>query len=203
MKIQFCLFQEPIFNNQILHDMFSFRRHVFHDRLSWDVNSTNGIERDAFDNYDPYYMVARNDNDSIEGCWRILPTTGPYMLKDTFPQLLHGEPAPQSEYIWEVSRFAVLPESSNKHVQAVLGEVTMSMFQKIVHFAELKDISQLLSVNSIAFERMLRRAGIPIRRFGGHKPIRIGKVMTVACWIDINEQLKDTLFNHRHFDKAA
>ncbi len=41
------------------------------------------------------------------GSWRLLPTTGPYMLRDVFPQLLHGVAAPAAADTWEISRFAV------------------------------------------------------------------------------------------------
>ena len=31
-------------------------------------------------------------------------------MKDTFPELLHGEPAPEDPRIWELSRFAIETE---------------------------------------------------------------------------------------------
>jgi len=44
---------------------------------------------------------------AVVGCWRLLPTTGPYMLKDIFSHLLWGKPAPEQPDVWEISRFAI------------------------------------------------------------------------------------------------
>ena len=52
-------------------------------------------------------LADEGEEDEVLGCWRLLPTTGPNMLKDTFPQLLHGHPAPHQTDVWELSRFAV------------------------------------------------------------------------------------------------
>ena len=87
--------------------MYQLRHEVFHDRLGWEVTTDNGMEHDEFDHADPVYVLAKGDEDEVLGCWRLLPTTGPNMLRDTFPQLLHGQRAPQQADVWELSRFAV------------------------------------------------------------------------------------------------
>ena len=89
---------------QTMRRMFRFRHRVFHERLGWEVESRNGLEMDRFDALDPVYMVSENIRKEIDGSWRLLPTTGPYMLKDTFPQLLRGEAAPRDPAVWEISR---------------------------------------------------------------------------------------------------
>jgi acyl homoserine lactone synthase len=181
---------DPAMNRQTLHGMFRFRHSVFHDRLGWEVGSSAGLERDAFDELEPVYFVAKNSGQEIEGSWRLLPTTGPYMLKDTFPQLLQGEPAPQESSVWEISRFAVTPKFGDKRAQAVLGSITFAMFQSGVAFAESHGIRRYVFVTSVAVERLLRRAGLPLRRFGDGKSQMVGKVESVACWIPINQQTR-------------
>ncbi|MGH8604362.1 MAG: acyl-homoserine-lactone synthase, partial [Gammaproteobacteria bacterium] len=81
-------------DRSVLEEMFRLRHTVFRERLGWEVNGAQGQERDPYDDLAPVYIIARNDQRKVEGCWRILSTTGPYMLKDTFPELLRGEPAP-------------------------------------------------------------------------------------------------------------
>src|SRR5687768_18329785 len=66
--------------------MYRLRHEVFHDRLGWEVTTDNGMEHDEFDHADPVYVLAKGDEGEVLGCWRLLPTTGPNMLKDTFPQ---------------------------------------------------------------------------------------------------------------------
>jgi acyl homoserine lactone synthase len=179
---------EPGMTHRTLHRMYRFRHKIFRQRLGWEVESAGSLERDAFDDLKPVYLIAQNEQQQIEGSWRLLPTTGPYMLKDTFPQLLRGEPAPQDEAIWEISRFAVAPCNHHSRSQAVLSSITFAMFKAGVAYAQQHGIRHYVFVTSVAVERLLRRAGLPIHRFGDGTSQRIGKVDSVACWIPINLQ---------------
>ena len=97
-------------NAQALQQLMRFRAEMFYHRLGWDVTVRDGMEMDQYDDLNPVYVVARGVNDDIQSCARLLPTTGPYMLPDIFPQLLRGEPAPAAATVWEFSRLAVIPE---------------------------------------------------------------------------------------------
>jgi len=170
-----------------LDGMFKLRHLIFKERLGWDVQSVAGRERDHFDDLDPVYMVSESSAQSVEGCWRLLPTTGPYMLRDTFPELLRGEIAPAEDDVWELSRFAISPLGSADTRQVNFRPVTFDMMREVVEYGMRAGIEQYVSVTSVSLERLLRRVGIPMRRFGDGKAVRIGKVLSVAVWIDVNE----------------
>lgn len=182
--------------------MFSFRHRIFHDRLGWEVTSDHGMEYDHFDELDPVYILAKDQHKLVEGCWRLLPTTGPYMLKDTFPQLLAGESVPTDPNIWELSRFAVEPGNSECQ-QARLNEVAMGMMRSAYEFAVAHDISHYVTVTSVALERLMKKAGVPMYRFGDGRAQRIGKVLTVACWIPIDDALKEALCPQQDISQSA
>lgn len=184
---------QPGFDPATLEHMFAFRHHIFHDRLGWDVTSDRGLEYDHFDRLDPVYLLARDGQERVEGCWRILPTTGPYMLRDTFPQLLGDAPAPCAPSVWELSRFAVEPGDSACS-QARLNQVAMDMMRRAYEFAIEHHISHYVTVTSVALERLMKAGGIPLIRLGDGKAQRIGKVLTVACWIAIDEPLHQALY---------
>ena len=175
-------------NAQILDGMFKLRHVIFKERLGWDVASDHGRERDYYDDLDPIYMVSQNRREHVDGCWRILPTLGPYMLKDTFPELLRGESAPEEDDVWELSRFAVAPIAPDDRRQINFSPATFDMMRQIISFGMSEGIAHYVTVTSVSLERMLRRAGIPMRRFGDGKAVRIGKVLSVACWIDVSEE---------------
>ena len=78
------------FQSKDLWEMHRLRTRVFKDRMGWEVPILSGMEIDGYDAIDPYSMVIRGAENVVCGCWRMLPTEGPYMLKDTFPELLHG-----------------------------------------------------------------------------------------------------------------
>ena len=177
-------------NPQITMGMYRLRHDVFHDRLGWDVNSDNGLEHDEFDMADPVYVLVKDD-DEVMGCWRLLPTTGPNMLRDVFPQLLHGQPAPQQKDVWELSRFAI--NTSRLESKGFgLSDVPVQMIREAVRFARRNGIRRYVSVTSVAIERMFLKLGINVSRLG--EPVRIGRVLTVACAMEIDQVTEYALF---------
>ena len=66
--------------------MFRNRALTFSERLGWDVTVRDGYERDAFDDANPLYLVSVDPRThEYWGSLRLLPTTGPNMLRDVFP----------------------------------------------------------------------------------------------------------------------
>ncbi len=171
--------------------MYRLRHEVFHERLGWEVTDDNGMEHDEFDRANPVYVLAKGDEDEVLGCWRLLPTMGSYMLKDTFPQLLHGQSAPQQADVWELSRFAV---TVPKYESAGFGfsEIPVKMMQTLFRFAQHSGIKRYVTVTTVAVERLIRKLGVNVSRIG--PPIKIGRVLTVACYIEIDAITEFSLF---------
>lgn len=168
------------------NNMFHFRTEMFHARLGWNVPLREGLDMDIYDDLDPVYFNSLNGDRQIEGSARLLPTTGPYMLPELFPQLLRGEAAPQDPAIWELSRFAVIPSDAANQGQLPVHPVTSGMLQCLADYARQHGISQFVIVTTTALERLLIRMGLSMYRFGDGKPTRIGRTLCVAVWINID-----------------
>ena len=153
---------EPAMEWAMLDGMFRLRDEIFHKRLGWDVASHSGLERDMYDDMDPVYLIARLNERRVGGCTRLLPTTGPYMLRDVFPELLQGEEAPADDHTWELSRFTANADKNNP--QASIGEISLNLMRSAVEYAEANNINRYVAVASAAMERMLKRIGMPMRR---------------------------------------
>jgi len=149
----------------------------------------SGMEIDGYDALDPYYMAIKGGNNELRGCWRLLPTEGPYMLKDSFPQLLHGQVAPEAPRIWELSRFAIETEGRQSFGFA---DLALAAMREIVLFGDRMGIERYVTVTTTPIERILRRTGIEITRFG--PPIRIGVENAIALDIDIGKKTHESLF---------
>ncbi|MEO7326232.1 MAG: acyl-homoserine-lactone synthase [Dokdonella sp.] len=177
-------------NAALLDSMFRLRHDVFHDRLGWQVRSERGREHDWYDLIGPHYLVARNEfgSDAI-GCWRLLPTTGPYMLRDVFPMLLDGSTAPTDPRVWEISRFAVATE----HAGGTYGFSTLpaEMLRAMLRFGVEQGLDAIIGVTSAAVERMLRQLGFKVERLG--RPQKIGKVMSVAFRLPLDERTQEAV----------
>jgi acyl homoserine lactone synthase len=146
---------------------------------------------DGYDALGPHYMLIQDAGMKIRGCWRLMPTEGPNMLKDTFPQLLHGKAAPVGRHIWELSRFAIETDPENEQTFG-FADVTMLAIQELVTFADRMGITRYVTVTTTPIERLLRRTGIEIARLG--PPLQIGVERAVALDIAVSEQTRNALF---------
>lgn len=183
-----------------LKEMYRLRHAVFHDRMCWDVVSDHGMEHDFFDVLNPLYVLVRGGGHELVACWRLLPTTGAYMLRDVFPQLLHGQSAPQEQGIWELSRFAIA--ALDRQAPAFgFGETSIHMLQAVVRFALENSIRRYLTVTTVAIERIMRKFGLAVHRFG--PPLAIGRTPAVALWFDVDSHTHAVAFGQDELRAAA
>jgi acyl homoserine lactone synthase len=173
-----------------LRAMYQLRCSVFKGRLNWDVAVEGDEERDNYDNPETLYSLGKSADGSVDGCWRVLPTEGPYMLPEVFPELLHGLPPPKSPRIWELSRFAVRGSGA----ALTRNPLTVQLVAKAVEYARRCGIDRYVTVISVAVERLLQRAGLHIHRLG--PPVRIGAALTVACFIEIDDITSRAVSGH-------
>lgn len=180
------------FDSKALDAMHRLRAKVFKCKKSWDVQVIDGMEIDGFDTLDPFYLIARYDvnHDYVCGCWRVLPTTGPNMLAHIFPELLHGQPAPRSSLVWELSRFVL---ESPEHSEHAFSRATVRTILAIVIFAIDNGVEQLVTVTTVGVEKMLIRLGLDVNRFGS--PIKIGVERAVALRIELNNKTCSSLLD--------
>jgi acyl homoserine lactone synthase len=166
--------------------MFRNRAETFSDRLGWEVTVKDGYERDVFDDANPLYLVSVDpETEEYWGSLRLLPTTGPNMLRDVFPQLLDGEYI-ESATIWESSRICAAtvpgqPERNRSGVNYVLSELILG----IGEVAVAAGLTQIVSVFDARIFRVLKAAGCNPQIVG--TPRRIGGVMSYAGLFDTGE----------------
>lgn len=165
-------------------DVYRLRHQVFCDDKGWVSSNQQQQEIDDYDYIPPVYFVYVNDEDVVEGCCRILPTTGPNMLKDIFPELLGSKPMPQATAIWEISRFAVDTDGMKKS-QAVVSHVTSELLIALFTYALERKLQKIVAVTDTAFERMLRRAGLYTVRYAA--PRKYGNCEAVTGYADVSE----------------
>jgi len=168
----------------VIDEMFRIRARVFHDILKWDVQVQDGKEIDQFDAADPLYLVSIDDDTGeIQGSVRLLPTTGPNMLRDVFGCLMEDGQVVESPLIWESSRFSLNPDYS-KHANSNLNNVTVELLLGLVEMGMGAGIEFIVSVYDARMSRIFKRANCAADIIGG--PMKIGTVPTFAGLFDIN-----------------
>ncbi len=161
--------------------MFRSRAETFSARLGWEVVVKDGYERDRFDDLNPLYLVSVDpETEEYWGSLRLLPTTGPNMLRDVFRQLLDDGETVANPTIWESSRISAVsrpgqPDRSRSGVNYVLSELVLG----IGEVAVLAGLTEIVSVFDARMFRVLKAAGVGLRVIG--TPQRVGDVMCYAA----------------------
>ena len=95
-------------HRHLLDQMFRLRKRVFHDELKWEVSIADGMERDSYDSLNPVYLLwVTEDAQTLYGCMRLMPTTGPTLLYDVFRRTLPDAATLISPGIWEATRTCI------------------------------------------------------------------------------------------------
>jgi acyl homoserine lactone synthase len=168
----------------VLVDMHRLRYRVFKQRLEWAVEVTDDQEADRYDTLNPTYLVQCNRDGRACGCVRFLPTVGPNMLRDVFPQLLQGVKMPECEFVWECSRFALDLDEPSPSGPGGISIATYELFAGMVEFALSQGMKEIVTVTDVRLERLSRRASWGLRRIA--PPMRIGETMAVAGYLDVS-----------------
>ena len=160
--------------------MFRCRARVFGERLGWEVNVKNEYELDRFDDENPLYVVSVDPvSGEYCGSLRLLPTTGPNMLRDVFPCLLKDSQVIESATIWEASRICALPAAGQaKRATGGLNAVLAELLAGVANVANLTGLTQVVAVFDARILRMLKAVGCNPQIIG--TPRRIGDTVSYA-----------------------
>lgn len=161
--------------------MYRLRYRVFKERLGWSVETSEDQEVDRFDAVGPSYILYVDSASVIRGCVRLIPTSGPNMLRDVFSELVPPDQMPHDPGTWESSRFAVDLTAS-----LLTSDVspTLQLFIGMIEFGLASGLNAIVTVTDTRVERLLRRAKWPLRRFG--PPKLVGTTKAVAGLLEIS-----------------
>lgn len=166
-------------HRHLLDEMFRLRARVFSERLKWDVVVSDGMERDRYDDEGPVYLIYTDDEQkTVKGSLRLLPTTGPTLLADFFADTLPDATRLTAPTIWECTRFCL--------DEGLLGNGSREelVFASGILFAGLGEIGLRSGIESIlgnfdaTMYRLYRRIGCEVEilgitnRFG--RPVYLG-----------------------------
>ncbi|MBR0820306.1 acyl-homoserine-lactone synthase [Bradyrhizobium liaoningense] len=167
-----------------LSEMYRLRYRVFGQRLQWDVQVHDEKEIDQYDALQPVYLIQRANDHRIQGCVRLLPSTGPTMLRDTFSILLDGHSVKTSSSVWESSRFALELEAVARSTVHGLTNATYELFAGMIEFGLSRQLTEIVTVTDTRVERILRRAGWALRRVG--HPRKLGSTEALAGYLEVS-----------------
>lgn len=183
--VAICRTRATSSEQRLLERMHELRARIFKHRLDWDVHVEHDQEKDEYDRLDPTYLVLVGNDDQVVGCARLLPSTGPTMLGQTFPFLAGDARMPQSSRVVESSRFCIDTERSDIVSASGLRDATHTLFAGIIEWSMGNGFDRIVTVTDVRFERILSRAKWPLERLGSPHPI--GNTIAVAGLLSADE----------------
>jgi N-acyl-L-homoserine lactone synthetase len=169
-----------------LAQMHRLRYRVFKERMDWNVTTDGDREIDTFDASSPVYLLYRQgDRSPIEGCVRLLPSTGPTMLRDVFAVLANGNAA-ENRAVWESSRFAVDTSSLGPTTPSGLAAATCQLFAGMIEFGLYRNLASIVTVTDVRLERLLRRVNWPLSRMA--EPRFVDGTLSVAGHLEVSSE---------------
>ena len=179
----FTLVQAPHYDAHadLLERMFHLRKEVFKDQLDWAVEVRGGQERDAYDELHPAYILWTDDaKTTLYGSLRLMPTTGPTLLYDTFRRTFPDTCDLSAPGIWEGTRMCVDEAAlARDHPDLDPGRAFCLMLLALCEVALAHGIHTMISNYEPHMARIYRKAGAELDQLGraegyGKRPVCCG-----------------------------
>lgn len=170
---------------QLIDSMHRLRKSVFHERLKWDVPVSGDWEIDDFDNEDPLYVLVVDAEGAVQGSLRLLPTTGPNMLRDVFSAITQDSGQVENPFVWESSRFCIrFSGDKDQRESTTISKATVELIAGMGEVGLLAGLDHVVTVYDAFLRRIIRQTGCSETLVG--QPVRFGRVQTYAGLFDID-----------------
>ncbi len=165
--------------SNLVDEMFRLRARIFRDRLHWDVQVTDGQERDNYDDLHPVYIIYCDDSATeVKGSLRLLPTTGPTLSRDVFYDTLPDAVHLCAPTIWECTRFCLDEKLLDKGKQNEMLFACLVLLEALGNVALRAGIESIIGNFDTAMLRLYRRIGCEVEILGSTlrfaEPIYLG-----------------------------
>ena len=108
--VQFILQRDAHRHRSLMERVYRFRHAFFVDGKGWtDLRRDDRREVDAFDALDDAVHLIGCEGERVVSYCRLLPTEGPHLLRDVYPEIMGGAPYPTGPGVYEWTRCAVDP----------------------------------------------------------------------------------------------
>lgn len=129
------------FHPELFDQLYCARHRVFVTRMGWmNLARPDGRERDQFDFDSALHFIGLED-DRIASYTRLLPTTGPHLMRDVYPELLDGAKAPSRPDVYEWTRLFTDPTQASRQ----LSKAGRELFVAIAEFCETEGLTSLIA----------------------------------------------------------
>jgi acyl-homoserine lactone synthase len=172
-----------------LHDMYHLRHRIFVERMGWDaLRKDDRLEKDQFDTDDAIYLLLTQDDGTVIGTHRMLPTTKPHLFSDVFSKACAVKGVQRGEKILELTRTCVDEELlDRKATELARKRIMVGLFEFCLR-AGYEQVT-IFTPTDLLFRYLL--IGIDIKPLG--MPMDIDGNKQVAVIVTVNQQALDAM----------
>ena len=147
-----------------LDEHYRIRHRIYIEELKWRglKPRADGRECDQFDTEESVYLLGL-ENEKVVGGLRLLPTTGPHLISDVFPQFASIRGVPRSPDIAEWTRIFVIPERREEHAGS---KVSSTLVAAVIDYALDEGLSGLTALMNTIWLTRFHRYGWRVRPLG-------------------------------------
>mgnify|MGYP004526892207 CR=1 FL=1 len=150
-------------NQDLLENYFRMRHTIYVETRQWsDIERPIAMEIDAFDDPKAIYLIGTGDDGSIMGGTRLVPTLGPHLMSEVFPQLA-GNQLPRASNILEWTRFFVAPSLRVPNNPSKAGGIVLC---GMIEYALLHDIAGISVVCEAFWRDRFKKLGWQFEQLG-------------------------------------
>jgi acyl homoserine lactone synthase len=93
-------------HNDLINQMYQLRYRIFCEKLEWEIESNQNLEKDEYDNDNTTYILHVNEQQKVIGALRFITMNNPCMFKGPFDSILCVEKCFNKKHI-EISRMVI------------------------------------------------------------------------------------------------
>lgn len=169
---------EVAYKIELVTQIFKLRKKVFADQLNWEVPVQGEMEIDTYDSLGASYLIwCSEDQKTLYGCVRLMPTSQPTLLHDVFGATHGFSDELKQDDVWEGTRMCVDEEAIERDFPSLdAGRSFQLLLLSLAEAGLYHGISRLVSNFEPVMSRIYRRAGLDYKMHGkadgyGKKPV--------------------------------
>jgi len=169
-----------------LRDMHSLRHRMLVERRGLNrLRKRDNLQSDRFDTADAIYLLLTEDDGTVRGTARLLPTTGPHVFADVSPELCDVKGVQRGSRILELTRAMVDEDNLDRAgVENARNSVMVGVFEFIVR-AGYEKFTALMTTDMLYRYLVM---GIDVKPLGLTVERGGGKQVAVIVSVDQNAQ---------------
>lgn len=161
----------------LFEQMYRQRFEIYVKRRKWrDLKPVGELEKDQYDTTSSIYLLVLDEDDEILAGLRLLPTMGPHILGDLFPQLVAGG-VPAAPEVLELTRFYIAPFKASKSVRDWLVGVLCA---GMIEYCLASGVERITSVIDTFLLKLMLSMEWPVQPLGLPQKYPEGEAIAVS-----------------------